>query len=318
MLVSFSNAVSKKPWMLSRPLLQRAFASGHAGLDKKNLVLVLNCGSSSIKHQLLDMKNEKCVLWGQVDSIGDDKRCFHKIKDYRTLPENKTVDVASEVAMTGKSTYDLAMREVLRTVAAKIEADISGYDSKGNPSGKKGSANGSLGLFGVGHRVVHGGPNLTDSSAVTKEVMNAIRAAADLAPLHNPANIKGIELSTEILTPRGVPANNHVAVFDTAFHHTIPEHASTYAIPYDLSKKYNIKRYGFHGISYQYVSNKTAEILDVPLRSLNIIIAHLGNGCSATAIKRGVSVDTTMGMTPLEGDSDLVCFILIFRIGDGY
>lgn len=148
----------------------------------------------------------------------------------------------------------------------------------------------------VGHRVVHGGEFFRDATVVSPEVVEKIEHCRDLAPLHNPANILGIQVAQKFFP--GVP---HVAVFDTAFHQTLPRHAYLYAVPYELYEKYGVRRYGFHGTSHEYVAHRAAEAIGRPLEELHLVTAHLGNGCSACAVREGKSVDTTMGLTPLEG-----------------
>jgi acetate kinase len=206
-------------------------------------VLVLNCGSSSVKYRLLD--GAETVAFGLIDRIGE--------------PGSSTAD------------HDAALRHILSVV------DVSG-------------------LAAVGHRVVHGGDRFSAPAIVTDEVVEAIRDLATLAPLHNPANLTGIEVARTLLP--GVP---QVAVFDTAFHQTMPPSASTYAIEADLARRLGIRRYGFHGTSHAYVSRRTAALLGRPLSSVKMVTLHLGNGASACAVQGGRSVATSMGLTPLEG-----------------
>jgi len=157
----------------------------------------------------------------------------------------------------------------------------------------------------VGHRVVHGGDSFFESTLVTKEVLEVIKQWSEMAPLHNPANIAGIEAAMSLM-----PGTSQVAVFDTAFHQTMPIEAYLYAIPYELYEHYKIRRYGFHGTSHRYVAQKAAEVLGVDLSGLKIVTCHLGAGCSITAVKEGKSVDTSMGFTPLEG------LVMATRSGD--
>lgn len=211
----------------------------------KKRILVLNCGSSSVKYALFD-RNEKEHIRGIVERIGT------KVKDHKTAIKNILNKLIQKNYLSS-----------LQDIAA------------------------------VGHRVVHGG-DITKSVVVTKSVMNAIKKAATLAPLHNPHNIEGIKAIQHLL-----PTIPNIAVFDTAFHTTIPAYAATYALPFALSKKYNIKRYGFHGISYQYICEELKKKYGkLPSR---LLVCHLGNGSSICAIKNGKSVDTSMGFTPLEG-----------------
>src|SRR5262249_6332176 len=149
----------------------------------------------------------------------------------------------------------------------------------------------------VGHRIVHGGERFRQSALITDEVLDGIEACIDLAPLHNPANIKGIAATREVFGP-GLP---QVAVFDTSFHQTLPDQAYLYALPYQLYRRHKIRRYGFHGTSHRYVSYRYRQLLNLAVEHVNVISLHLGNGCSAAAIKNGQSIDTSMGMTPLEG-----------------
>lgn len=212
---------------------------------KRKFILVLNCGSSSVKYALYDT-SEREIARGIVEEIG------RKIKDHKT-----------------------AIQQILRSLVSKKH--ISSFSE----------------LSAVGHRVVHGN-GLTKSVVVTKKIMREIEDAAVLAPLHNPHNIEGINAIKKFL-----PSLPNIAVFDTAFHSTIPQHAATYGIPLSLSEKYKIKRYGFHGISYQYICEELKrELGKLPPR---LIVCHLGNGASICAIKNGKSIDTSMGFTPMEG-----------------
>ncbi|EER09886.1 Acetate kinase, putative [Perkinsus marinus ATCC 50983] len=245
------------------PMGIRFFAS-----KAPKLVLTLNCGSSSIKYQLLDMNSEDCKVKGLIDSIGTEN-C--KLRFDAESPNERVEKIPN-------MSYEDAMTSVIEDIKSKPEVMEEG-------------------ITGVGHRVVHGGPKLTQPTLVTPEVLQEIKNCIKLAPLHNPANAEGIEIAGKILGSE-VP---HVACFDTAFHSTIPEYASTYAIPYDISKELKLKKYGFHGISHQYVSLKAAQDLHLDPARSNFIVAHLGSGCSATAVHNGKSVDTTMGMTPMDG-----------------
>jgi len=235
-------------------------------------VLVINSGSSSIKYQLFNARDFTVMAGGLLERVGAaDSRLTHRWRS-RSGEYQETV-------------YDRQVRnhrEGLMLVDAALEE-----------TGTSGSLSE---LFGVGHRVVHGGeafhgPTLIDSTAI-----DAIRSLIPLAPLHNPANLAGIEAALEHM-PR-VP---QVAVFDTSFHQTMPQHSFLYGLPYELYTDHSVRRYGFHGTSHHYVAQKAAEQIEKPLEELNIITLHLGNGASAAAIKSGRSVDTSMGMTPLEG-----------------
>ena len=228
-------------------------------------ILVLNCGSSSVKFALFDSKAHAELAGGQVENIGTDTGRLKASKDGQ-----KTVKEC------GSINHESALEEISSYLhSTGLIAD---------------------GIDCVGHRVVHGGEKFKDSIAITDEVIAAIKSCNELAPLHNPVNLLGIELSQKYYP--GVP---QVAVFDTSFHQTIEPKAYLYPIPYNLYTDHAVRRYGFHGTSHRFVVTKTAEMLNKSVENLNIITAHLGNGCSAASIKGGKSVDTTMGLTPLEG-----------------
>lgn len=233
-------------------------------------VLVINAGSSSLKYQLFDMKNESVVVKGMIERIGfDSSICTHEVTN---KPEIKEVREILDHTMAVRQVLDLLTHEdhgVIQNVS-EIEA--------------------------VGHRVVHGGEAFSSSVIITDEVEQEIKGLFDLAPLHNPAHIKGIE-AAEMNIP-GVP---QVAVFDTAYHQTMPQKSFLYPLPRSLYKRHKIRRYGFHGTSHQYVSERAAAFVGKPLEDLKIITCHIGNGGSLTAISGGQSIDTSMGMTPLEG-----------------
>ncbi len=229
------------------------------------LVLVLNAGSSSLKFNLFDMGKEVSVAEGNAERIG--------------LAEANlscTIDGEKRKEAMPLPSHLEALEAILERLRATVLHDTP--------------------IHAIGHRVVHGGPKYGDSVLVTEEVIQDIEHFAMYAPLHNPANALGIR--TAIAAFPGVP---HVAVFDTAFHHNIPDHARTYGIPYELSQKYGIRRYGFHGTSHAFVAARTAILLCRPLRSLRIVTCHIGNGTSICAVDHGKSVDTSMGMTPLQG-----------------
>jgi len=227
------------------------------------LVLVLNSGSSSVKFALMHPGTGERVLGGLAEEIGTPEAVLH-------------VQRGPEESVTEKLT-DHDYQAVIARVLGYLP--VSGPD-----------------LIGAGHRVVHGGDRFTASVLVDDEVIAAIRSFSHLAPLHNPHNLAGIE-AVRAVRP-GLP---QVAVFDTAFHHTMPPRAFRYAVPEEWYARYGVRRYGFHGTSYRFVSGRAAELLDRPLGELRLVAAHLGNGCSAVAIRDGVSVDTTMGLTPMEG-----------------
>lgn len=236
-------------------------------------VLVLNSGSSSVKYQLLDMADSSRLAVGLVERIGEDtSRLVHE-------------PLTGPGAAGGKRerTGPIADHEAaLKAVAAELAADGMGLDS---PE-----------LAAVGHRVVHGGTKFTQPTVIDDAVLAEIRNLIPLAPLHNPANVTGIEVARAL---RGdIP---QVAVFDTAFHATMPEYAARYAIDAATADKYGVRRYGFHGTSHAYVSRATAELLGRPPADVNVIVLHLGNGASASAVRGGVCVETSMGLTPLEG-----------------
>lgn len=235
-------------------------------------VLVLNSGSSSIKYRLFDALDFSLLAMGLLERIGEaGSRLSHRRR-------------GSSGEFT-ETVYDRAVqnhREGLVLVDSAIaESGILGSCSD---------------LFGVGHRVVHGGEAYHAPTLIDKTVIDTIRGLSRLAPLHNPANLAGIEAAIEHMP--GVP---QVAVFDTSFHQAMPRHAFLYALPNEMYAKYHVRRYGFHGTSHQYVALRAAAHIGKPLKELNIITLHLGNGASATAIKGGRSIDTSMGMTPLEG-----------------
>lgn len=233
-------------------------------------ILVLNCGSSSVKYQFIDISKSYVLAKGMVSRIGMSAAVLvHKPHD---RPE---VTISSEIL-----DHIMAVEHVIAMLLSPNHGVIRDKSE----------------INAVGHRVVHGGEKFPDSVLIDRELMQVLRSCIELAPLHNPHNIRGITACTQILP--GVP---QVAVFDTAFHQKMPPHAYIYGIPYVLYKRYSIRRYGFHGTSHHYVSRRAAKMLDRPLEDLRIITCHLGNGASMTAIKRGISIDTTMGFTPLEG-----------------
>ena len=234
-------------------------------------VLVLNCGSSSLKYQLIDMENEAVLCIGLVERIGIDGSILTQKKD----------------GVEGKYIVEQPMKDhqdAIKLVLAGVQDSVYG--------GVKDMSE----IDAVGHRVVHGGEKFASSVVITEEVEEAIRACNDLAPLHNPANLMGIDAMKAILP--GVP---NVAVFDTAFHQTMEPAAYLYGVPHRLYDEYGVRRYGFHGTSHKYVSQRAAEMLGKDIKDLKIITCHLGNGASVAAIKNGKVIDTSMGLTPLEG-----------------
>ncbi|WAW14214.1 acetate/propionate family kinase [Peptostreptococcus equinus] len=234
-------------------------------------VLVLNCGSSSLKYQLIDMDNEAVLCKGLVERIGIDGSILKHEKD----------------GMDGKHIVEEAMKDHKDAIKHVL-------DAVADP--KVGAVKEMSEIDAVGHRIVHGGEKFASSAVLTDEVIKAIEYCTELAPLHNPANLMGVEACKAIL-----PDVPMVGVFDTAFHQTMPEKSFLYGLPYELYTKHGVRRYGFHGTSHMYVSQKAAEMLDKKPEDLKIITCHLGNGASLTAVDGGKSVDTTMGLTPLEG-----------------
>ena len=232
-------------------------------------ILVINCGSSSLKYQLINSETEGVLAKGLCERIGIDGMLTYQ-------PEGGEKE-KSEIAMP---THTEAINAVLAALTNEKSGVIKSLSEVG----------------AVGHRVVHGGEKFTSSCLINDESMKAIEECNDLAPLHNPANLIGIRACQELMP--GVPM---VAVFDTAFHQTMPDVAYTYGIPYEYYEKYKVRRYGFHGTSHSYVSKRTAEIVRKPYDQMKIIVCHLGNGASISAVNCGKSVDTSMGLTPLEG-----------------
>ncbi len=233
-------------------------------------VLVLNCGSSSVKFQLLDMETEAVLTKGLVEKIGSS----HAILSYQSEGKNKIREV-QEIS-DHRTAIHLAIRAMTDPKTGSIQ-EISEIDA-------------------IGHRLVHGGEEFSSSVLIDEKVIESIEYCSQFAPLHNPHNLKGVEICKEAIP--GVP---NVGVFDTAFHQTMPAESYIYGLPYALYRKLGIRRYGFHGTSHKFVSRKAAEILDRPVEDLKIVTCHLGNGASIAAIKNGISVDTSMGFTPLEG-----------------
>lgn len=233
-------------------------------------ILVLNCGSSSLKYQLFDMTDESVLAKGIVERIGMENAILthhpagkDPFRDVRPIFEHGAAITAVTNALTDPE------HGVIQDINA---------------------------IKAVGHRVVHGGEDFHRSTLITTEVKQAIEQCIELAPLHNPPNLKGITAAENAIP--GVP---QVAVFDTAFHATIPSHAYLYPLPYSLYKRYKIRRYGFHGTSHKFVALRTAQLMETDIKKLKIITCHLGNGASITAVEHGKSVDTSMGFTPLEG-----------------
>lgn len=236
-------------------------------MQNSSHVLVLNCGSSSLKFAIIDPRSGRELIAGMGESLGEpDPRVNWKCNG------DKTTESLANGA---------GHREVIQFLVQQILSRQPGLKD---------------GLCAIGHRVVHGGEKFSHSVLINPAVIDAIREYSPLAPLHNPAHLEGIEAAT-----LAFPDLPQVAVFDTAFHQTMPRHAYIYALPYRLYRDHAIRRYGMHGTSHRFVAGRAAEILNLPLSELNIISAHLGNGSSVSAIRNGQSVDTSMGLTPLEG-----------------
>lgn len=233
-------------------------------------ILVLNCGSSSIKYKLFEMESKEVIAQGGIEKIGM-KGSFLKA----TLPDDSKLMLEGEVLE-----HRAGIEYILGVLLSEKYGCIKSLDE----------------IEAVGHRVVHGGEYFNESVLIDDEVIQSLIECIELAPLHNPPNLKGIYAIQELM-----PETPQVAVFDTAFHQTMPDHAYMYGIPHSLYEKYGIRRYGFHGTSHRYVSQRVCEFLGVPLEEQRIITAHIGNGGSVTAIKNGESIDTSMGMTPVEG-----------------
>jgi len=233
-------------------------------------ILVINAGSSSIKYQFFDMVREICLAKGIVARIG--------MKDSNFVHE--TIDGKRYKIEVESLDYRTGLRLIMEALL--------------NPD--YGVINEIKEIFAVGHRVVHGAEKFTKSVLITEDVEAEIRKCYPLAPLHNPPNLISIQACKELLP--GIP---HVAVFDTAFHQSMPEYAYLYAIPYEFYQIHSIRKYGFHGTSHRYVAIRAAQILDKPIDSIKMVTCHLGNGCSMAAVEKGRSIDTSMGFTPLEG-----------------
>ncbi len=242
-------------------------------------ILVLNCGSSSVKYKLIESENGNVLAEGGVEKIG--------------LPDSflkfKRTDGSKETITVSMPDHKEAVKNVLNILTDPKEGVIKSYEE----------------IDAVGHRVVHGMEKFNKSMLITPEVIEKVKECYPVAPLHNPANITGIEAVTELIP--GVP---QVGVFDTAFHQTMPAKAFMYALPYEDYEKFGVRRYGFHGTSHRYVSRRACEFLGVPYEKQRIITCHIGNGGSITAVKDGISVDTSMGLTPTEG------LVMGTRVGD--
>ena len=232
-------------------------------------ILVINCGSSSLKYQLIDSESEKVLAKGLCERIGIDGRLTYS-----------PAGGEKEVTDAPMPTHTEAIQFVLDALTNEKTGVIKSLDEVG----------------AVGHRLVHGGEKFACSAVITDEMIAAVEECNDLAPLHNPANLIGVDACKKCMP--GVPM---VGVFDTAFHQTMPKEAYMYALPYEYYEKYKVRRYGFHGTSHSFVSKRTAEFLGKDVKDMKIIVCHLGNGSSISAVKGGKSIDTSMGLTPLEG-----------------
>ena len=236
---------------------------------KEMNVLVINCGSSSLKFQLINAESEEVLAKGICERIGIDGRLTYQPKGGEKEKSDKPMPTHTE-----------AIQYVIEALTNSETGVVKSLDEIG----------------AVGHRIVHGGEKFASSVVITDEVKKAVEECNELAPLHNPANLIGVEACEKLMpnTPRG-------GVFDTAFHQTMPEKAYMYGLPYEYYEKYKVRRYGFHGTSHSFVSKRAAEVMGRPYEDLKTIVCHLGNGSSVTAVMNGKSVDTSMGLTPLEG-----------------
>lgn len=260
------------------------------------IILVINCGSSSFKYQLLNMDGEILLSSGVVERIGESKGAF----THKKYSGGEASVFESDQPFAN---HTAALEAVLKTLTDPDKGSIKSVEE----------------IKAVGHRVVQGGELIKQATVVGDKEVQVIRDLAKLAPLHNPANLQGIEVAKELC-----PHAPSVAVFDTEFHATMPEEAFRYALPGKFYSEYGIRRYGFHGTSHKFVSRRAAEFLKKPVEELNIITCHLGNGCSMTAVKGGKSIDTSMGFTPLAGTimgtrtGDMDPAVPIFMISQGY
>ena len=232
-------------------------------------VLVINCGSSSLKFQLINAETEEVLAKGICERIGIDGRLTYQPKGGEKEKSDKPMPTHTE-----------AIQYVIEALTNSETGVVKSLDEIG----------------AVGHRIVHGGEKFASSVVITDEVKKAVEECNELAPLHNPANLIGVEACEKLM-----PNTPMVGVFDTAFHQTMPEKAYMYGLPYEYYEKYKVRRYGFHGTSHSFVSKRAAEVMGRPYEDLKTIVCHLGNGSSVTAVMNGKSVDTSMGLTPLEG-----------------
>ena len=233
-------------------------------------ILVLNCGSSSIKYQLIDIEAKNVLAKGGIEKIGLEGS-FIKFN----LPNGEKETIFASIPE-----HTIGVRLIFDVLTSEKFGAVTSIDE----------------IDAVGHRMVHGGEKFSASTLLTDEVLEVFEACNDLAPLHNPANLKGVNAVKEV-----APDMPQVGVFDTAFHQTMPDYAYMYALPYELYEKYGVRRYGFHGTSHRYITKRALEMLNIPAEGSKIITCHIGNGASIAAVKDGKSVDTSMGMTPLAG-----------------
>jgi len=231
-------------------------------------ILVVNCGSSSLKFQLIDSETEEVAASGLCERIGLDGALIYKVNGDKIKQEIDLPD------------HEVAIKKVLDTLLDKEIGVLTSLDEIG----------------AIGHRMVHGGEKFSSSVIINEEIIKQIETCNDLAPLHNPANLLGVRACQEVM-----PGVSNVVVFDTAFHQTMPSKAYLYALPKEYYEKYGVRRYGFHGTSHSFVSKRLAELAGLDINNSRMIICHIGSGASISAIKDGKSVDTSMGMTPLEG-----------------
>ena len=232
-------------------------------------ILVLNSGSSSLKYQLIDMESEETLTSGYYERVGSD----NAFMQYKVNGEKYKIE-------KGVSNHEEALKVVIDTLLDSEHGVISSLDE----------------IDAIGHRIVHGGEKFSEPVLITDEVISAIEEVVDLAPLHNPAGILGIRACLSAM-----PGKPNVAVFDTAFHQTLPKERYLYPIPYEYYEKYGIRKYGFHGTSHKYVANRVAEVVGKPIEDLKIISCHIGQGASICAVQNGKSVETSMGLTPVAG-----------------
>jgi len=258
-------------------------------------ILVINCGSSSLKYQLFLMNETKSerLIKGNIERIGEkDSVLIHEVENGESYKENVSA-----------KDHTAAFKILLAAILDEKKGVLKSKDE----------------INGIAHRVVHGGEKYKESVIINNEVLKDIELLCDLAPLHNPANLQGIKAAIETL-----PGIANTVTFDTSFHQSIPEYAYMYAIPYEIYEKFKVRRYGFHGTSHRYVASKALELCKRAKENTNLITCHLGNGCSITAIAQGKSVDTSMGFTPLEGlvmgtrSGDIDPAILHYLFDKGY